>query len=103
MDWKKVNLHGSGGIARVCGEYVIADTRIPGAKYRIKVLERESDFFAVPNVAVRGADGEADWIGGGGGTEVEALQGAIANLGGMLAAKREWSEDEVVWSDAVDF
>ncbi|WP_394833963.1 hypothetical protein LVJ94_46405 [Pendulispora rubella] len=103
MNWKNVALHGSNGIARVCGEYEITDTRLPAAKYKIKVLERRESFFASPNVAVKESDGTPEWIGGLGRTELEALQDAIARMGERFALRSRWNEDELEWSDPRDF
>jgi len=64
MDWKDVNLHGSGAIARMCAQYEITDTRLPTAKYKIKILERRGSFLASPNIAVKRSDGTPEWIGG---------------------------------------
>lgn len=100
--WMKTPLHGAGRIERVVGEYRIWDiARVPNASYWIKVVQcGERDFHASPNIAVRNLDGTPDWIGGGGTTEVEALENALASLAGEFdklggdvdPARFEWAD-----------
>lgn len=103
MSWKDVVLHGSAAISKLCAEYEITDTRLPTAKYRIKVFERRDSFFASPNVAVKGSDAAPEWIGGLGRTELEALQDAIARMGEQFALRSTWNDNDLEWSDPVDF
>jgi hypothetical protein len=104
LDWRRIDLHGSVAISRLCGEYVIHDfLRVPGTKYRIKVFEREADFFALPNIAFRSADGSVDSTCGLGATELEALQDALAGVGALLASRPSWSESDLEWIDPRDF
>lgn len=102
--WKKVDLHGSHQISRVVGEYVIHDhPRVPSTSYRIKVFERRNDFLALPNLRFRLHDGRVDGICGGGATEVEALQDAIARMSELLASRPRWEESDLEWNDPRDF
>ncbi len=73
--WKLVNLSGAAGIDRVCGVYEIAEhARIPGGRFKIKVLESvEGDYIAVTNVCLKAPDGTPDGRAGLGHSEVEAL------------------------------
>jgi len=102
--WKDVDLCGSRGISRLCAEYVIHDVpRVPGAKYRIKVFERDADFIAVPDIQFRSPDGRFDGTCGLGHSELEALQDAIASVGALLASRPTWEEEDVEWTDPRDF
>ena len=48
-------------IDRVCAVFEVHHHNVPGAKFKIKVLERSlGDFLAVPNVVAREADGTDD-------------------------------------------
>ncbi|HET9954821.1 MAG TPA: DUF3969 family protein [Polyangiaceae bacterium] len=104
LTWKQLQLNGASGIARVCGVYEITDQhRIPGGKFKIKVLERESDFIALPNVCIRSPDGVPEWSCGLGPSELEALQDAVTRVTSDLSARDEWSDESLEWSDPRDF
>jgi hypothetical protein len=100
MSWKNI---GAGPISRVCGVYELLDTRLPTGKYKIKVLEREDDFVAHPNVSIRSSDGVAEWTCGLGESEVLALQDAIKYLSEDLSLRDNWPEEDLEWSDPRDF
>jgi len=103
-NWKEIDLHGSVGISRLCGEYVIHDVaRIAGTKYRIKVFERRDDFLALPNIAFRAPDGSVDGTCGLGATELEALQDAIKGVAELLSSRPKWEEGDLDWVDPRDF
>jgi hypothetical protein len=82
MEWLRIDLHGAGRIARVCGLYEIQDPlRVPDGKFKVKVLQRgECDFLALANICVRTADGTPDWTSGVGATEAEALERLLRAL-----------------------
>ncbi|WP_437570363.1 hypothetical protein [Sorangium sp. So ce542] len=104
MSWRSINLHGAGAIARVCGLYEITDTRVPGARFQIKVIEREpGDYLASLNVCLKSPDGSPNWQVGLGGTEMEALQNALKYFMDELAKKSACAPDEFEWSDSSDF
>jgi hypothetical protein len=104
MNWKKMQLHGADGIAKLCGVYELTDAhRLPGGKFKIKVLERTDDFIAVPNVCTKSEGGQPEWICGLGATELEALQDAIERIMLDLSSKDEWGEEDLEWSDPRDF
>jgi hypothetical protein len=71
--------------------------------FKIKVLERESDFIAAPNLSILTESGEWDGICGMGQSEVEALQDAIERVMEILATRDRWEEDQLVWSDPTEF
>ncbi len=105
MSWKQIDLCGSKGISRLCGEYQIAEpSKLPGAKFRIKVWERDiGDFLAVPNVCLKDAQGSEDWVAGLGGSESEALEKCLRHFMEQLSERPAPSEDDFEWSDQVDF
>ena len=104
MTWKTVNLCGAVSISRVCGVYEIQQlTKIPGGKFKIKVLERAEDFVAYPNICLRGRDGTPRWISGLGQTDVEALEDALRWFMAELAKRDHWEPDDFEWSDSRDF
>lgn len=103
MGWKNIRLNGASAIARICSVYELAEHRLPGGKFKIKVLEREQDFIALPNVCIRSESGVPEWTCGIGGSETEALQDAIEYIMADLGTKQDWLEDELEWSDPRDF
>lgn len=106
MEWKKVNLHGAGGISRLCGTYEIHDVmRVPDGKYKIKVLQNGTEnFIALPNICVRSVDGTPEWTSGTGRTETEALEKALAALSSDLATLNgNVDRDRFAWSDPIEF
>ena len=104
MAWKDIELKGAIGIARICAVYEITDQhRLPGGKFKIKVLEREEDYIAIPNVCVRSESGMPEWTCGLGKSDMEALQDAVDRIMTDLGTKDEWSEEDLVWSDPRDF
>lgn len=104
MAWREVDLQGAKGISRVCGVYEITDMgRIPGGKFKVKVLECSRDFMAVPNVCSRAPDGTPDWMVGLGASEEEALQAAIVYTMGQLSKQESWRDEQLEWADPRDF
>ncbi|WP_437335246.1 hypothetical protein [Sorangium sp. So ce394] len=104
MDWRKLNLYGAGCIARICGLYEVTDTRIPGAKFKIKVMERDSgDFMACLNVCLKAPDGSPDWMVGLGRTDLEALEDALKRFTQDLSSRERVDDDDFEWSDPIDF
>jgi hypothetical protein len=104
MDWRKVNLFGAGCIARICGIYEVTDTRVPGAKFKIKVVERDSgDFMASLNVCLKAPDGSPNWMAGLGRTELEALEDALKWFMQDLSKRGRPNSDDFEWSDPIDF
>ncbi|WP_157758170.1 hypothetical protein [Cystobacter fuscus] len=104
MNWREIALHGAVNIARVVNIYEVQDLRVPGGKYRVKVLERgQGSFFAIPNVCVKTSAGTPDWTGGYGSTDVEARQDAVVQVGAMLGSGERFKPDDFEWSDPHDF
>ena len=104
MSWKKVDLHGSVSISRLCGEYDIREyVRLPGPGYRVKVFERGEGFVAYSNVAFRMEDGTVDGISGAGASELEALQDVINGIAGLMATRPSWTDADLDWMDPRDF
>ncbi|NMO19719.1 hypothetical protein HPC49_35275 [Pyxidicoccus fallax] len=104
MDWRAISLHGATGISRVTNVYEVQDLRVPGTRYRIKVLERvQGDFLALPNMCVKNSGGEPEWISGLGRTEVDALQDAVSRTSEMLVSAARLATDDFEWSDPRDF
>jgi hypothetical protein len=104
-DWKTIHLCGAGAIARVCGVYEITEIRrIPGGKFKIKVLERDrGDFAAFPNVSVKNSDGSSRGTCGLGADERAALQDAVKWFMSELDKRAEWAPEDFEWSDPLDF
>jgi hypothetical protein len=104
MDWRNANLHGAARIARVCGLYEVTDTRVPGTRFKVKILERaEGDFIALLNVCLKDRHGSPDGMAGLGGTEIEALEDALKWFMQDLAQRKTLNNDDFEWSDPLDF
>jgi hypothetical protein len=103
MNWKEIELKGAGSIARVCAVYELSDNRLPAGGFKIKVLERENDYIALPNIRFRLESGVIDGTCGLGRSEIEALQDAFECVMAELGTKDEWLEEELEWSDPSDF
>src|SRR5262245_3865777 len=105
MTWRDVKLFGATRISRVCGIYeIIETTKVPGTKFKVKVLERgPGDFVAIPNICLKAPDGSPDGMAGLGRSEVEALQDALKWFMGELAKRDSCTPDDFEWSDPVDF
>ncbi|MFP2898513.1 hypothetical protein [Corallococcus sp. 4LFB] len=103
MSWSAINLRGAASLSRVANIYEVQDLRVPSTRYKIKVLERDGDFLAVPNLCVKTRTGEPDWTTGLGRTELEALADAIARMGEALGAAERLTPDDFEWSDPRDF
>jgi hypothetical protein len=95
-------------IDRVVAELVVwLDGSLPFPKIRVKVLYRQSDYLALPNVAVRDlTSGEPDGISGLGCSIEEAVQDLLTRF---IAGVREntpsrgLTESDFVWSAPEDF
>ncbi|MCY1044695.1 hypothetical protein OV208_25485 [Corallococcus sp. bb12-1] len=104
MNWRTITLHGGASISRIANTYEVQDRRIPGTKYKVKVLERGlGDFLAMPNVCVKNNAGEPDWIAGLGRTEFEALQDIIDRMNESLISAERLTPEDFEWSDPHDF
>ena len=91
-------------IDRVCAVFEVHHHNVPGAKFKIKVLERSlGDFLAVPNVVAREADGTPDHVSGLGSTSREALDDLLGRLTPWLSAANPDEADRFEWSDPRDF
>ena len=103
MTWKHIRLGGAGGIARTCSVCEITEHRLPGGKFKVKVLERQEDFVALVNVCIRSDGGVPEWTCGLGGSELEALQDAVDRMMVDLETRLAWSEQDLEWSDPRNF
>jgi hypothetical protein len=102
--WLKANLHGAGAIARLCAVYEITDTRIPGSRFKAKVLQRgDAEYIASLNVCLKDAQGSPDWMAGLGRTELEALEDALKWFMSALKRRDSLGPDDFEWSDPLDF
>jgi hypothetical protein len=91
-------------ISRVCGVYEVLAVRVPGTKFKVKVVERsDGTFAAFPNVCLRAADGTPDGVAGLGATETEALEDALKWFMAELAKRAECQPEDFEWVDPVDF
>lgn len=102
--WRNNDLLGALAIDRVCDLFEIHHPRIPGGRFKIKVLERGSgDYLAVPNVFVKSADGTPDHISGLGRSPGEALEDLLARF--LPSLKNVATDDPEIfdWSDPHDF
>ena len=91
-------------LARVCGVFEVTDLRVPGTRFRVKVIERgdSGEFLAFPNVCWK-SDGQPDWISGFGSTEEEALRDLLGWFLSELDRLGELRETDVEWADPRDF
>ena len=103
--WKNMELFGASGIERVRGEYQVwVPGPFPGAKFKVKVLERtDGTFLAVSNVCFRSFDGSTDGQAGMGRTEVQALEDLLSWFMAELQSRDGRAEGDFEWSDPQDF
>jgi hypothetical protein len=104
--WRELRVEGLGPVQRVAAMFQIGPplANLPFPSFKVKVIERANgSFLAVPNVAVRAADGAPDWIGGLGASVEEALENALQYFVRNLGGRAELSEQDFVWSDPVEF
>lgn len=104
MKWSDLQVDGLFSLERVCGEYQVVNTRIPGTKLRVKVVERASvsGFMAFPNACLV-IDGQAEWRCGMGATQELALQDLLARFFSDLESIDGTGEVDVEWADPRDF
>jgi hypothetical protein len=99
-DWRDMQVGGLRPVEKIVAVFRITDTRsedrlrLPFPLFSVAVSESlHRGYLASPNVAVRDADGNADWIGGSGPTVEAALEDCLRhfvnNIGG-----REWLRAE---------
>lgn len=104
MSWKDVDWGRGVQVERIVAMYDVTDLRIPGTKYRVKILEGASVgyFLAVPNVCWK-LDDAPDWLAATGGSEDEALGNLLALFSEELTERGELDDDDVEWADPRDF
>jgi hypothetical protein len=101
-------MDGIARIDRVSAEFVVwFDGSLPFPKMRVKVLHRQSDYLALPNVAVLSVtSGEPDGISGLGCTITDAVQDLLSRfIAGVRenTPERGLTETDFVWSAPEDF
>ncbi|MFO0553455.1 MAG: hypothetical protein U0271_34045 [Polyangiaceae bacterium] len=102
--WTTIDLHGAGAIAKVVGSYEVMDARIPGGRFKAKVLQHgDGGYVAHLNVCLKTEDGIPDGMAGNGRTEDLALQDAIKGFMMALAKRKALKDEDFEWSDPVDF
>nr|UYH37509.1 hypothetical protein [Myxococcaceae bacterium MCy9487] len=99
MNWNTITLHDAASISSVVNVYEVKDLRVPGAKYKIKTIERaDKDFLALPNLGVKNNVGIPDWTAGLGRTEIEALQDALFRLDEAFKTADRLIPEDFEWS-----
>jgi hypothetical protein len=87
-------------VEKIVAVFRISDTRaedrhrLPFPLFSVAVSESlHGGYHASPNVAIRDADGKADWIGGRADTVEAALEDCLRYFIGNIG-NREWLRDE---------
>jgi hypothetical protein len=104
-DWRAIQVAGLRPVEKVIAVYRISDCRtedrlrFPFPLFSVAVSESlHGGYTASPNVAIRNADGNADWIGGHGETVEAALEDCLRHFMDNIG-QREWLRDEdFYWS-----
>ncbi len=110
-DWRKIRIDGISKIERVAAEFEVwAVGKIPGAKFRVKIVEdSKGNYVGFPNIRILDHIGQTvDGIAGLGDTIDEALDDALKRFFDLLAQYenrygRDLEEDDFVWSGPEDF
>jgi len=102
-DWRTLSFQGFRVVERIAAVFEVGPPLpepIPFAGFQVKVLERRNGSFAAfLNVAVRGADGNADSIAGLGDTVDEALEDALIWFWRMVQERSASRPEDFVWTD----
>lgn len=102
--WKTVDLGDATTIDRVWDIFEVDHPKIPGRRFKVKVLERRAgDFLAVPNVFLKSANGTTEYITGLGRSGIEALDDLLRRFLPPLATADPEDPDRFDWSDPRDF
>jgi hypothetical protein len=100
MTWHALHIDGVAELAREVAVFRVSPRRddLPMV-FRVKIVERQDGAFeGHPEIALKGADGEADWIAGSGATIEAALADTVAALLRTIEGKTPISDDSVEWS-----
>jgi hypothetical protein len=99
-DWRTIQIAGLRPVEKIVAVFRISDTRtedrlrFPFPTFSVAVSEfLHGGFTASPNVAIRDAQGNADWIGGQGETIAAALEDCLRHFMNNIGS-REWMKDE---------
>jgi len=103
-DWRSLDLCGATRISRIVSVYEVFEMRLPGALYKIKVLEHSStSFSAHANVGLKGPDGFSAAGAGAGSSEMEALEDFLRFFSDELSVKSMWECNDLIWVDPAVF
>lgn len=106
-DWRTLSFEGYTVVNRVAAIFEVGPPLpepLPFAGFQVKVLERrEGKFAAFLNVAVRGADGNADGLAGLGDTVDEALEDALKWFWRAVQERSAAKPEDFVWSDSAEW
>ena len=98
--WRDISVAGMRPVEKIVAVFRISDTRIedrlrfPFPLFSVAVSEAlHGGYDASPNVAIKDAEGNADWIGGHGDTVEAALEDCLRFFMGNIG-NREWLRDE---------
>ncbi|MCG8459695.1 MAG: hypothetical protein MI919_25725 [Holophagales bacterium] len=104
--WQNISVDGFGPISKVVAVYHIGPplSALPFASFKVKVIQRRADdFLAVPNVALRDADGNPDWLAGLGSSSDAALADLLRELADAVEGSPGLDESSFEWADPHDF
>lgn len=98
--WRDIHVAGMRPVEKIVAVFRISDTRteerlrFPFPLFSVAVSESlHGGYDASPNVAIKDAEGNADWIGGHGDTVEAALEDCLRFFMGNIG-NREWLRDE---------
>ena len=98
--WRDISVAGLRPVEKIVAVFRISDCRtedrlrLPFPLFSVAISESlHGGYGASPNVAIRDADGNADWISGQGDTVEAALEDFLQFFMGTLRG-REWLRDE---------
>ena len=100
QSWRQIRVAGMQPVEKIVAVFRISDTRtedrfrFPFPLFSVSVSEsRQGGYHALPNVAIRDSDGNADWIGGSGPTVEAALEDCLQMFMGNIG-DRAWLKDK---------
>lgn len=99
MSWQQLQIDGIATIERVVAVFEVGPKHddLP-MRFRVKVVERQDGgFLAYPEIALKGPDGQPDYIAGAGDSIEGALASACRALLSTIPGKEPITDDSIEW------
>jgi hypothetical protein len=107
--WQDIRMAGLQPVEKIVTVFRIGDTRaddrlrFPFPLFSVAVSESlRGGYTASPNVAIRDAHGNADWIGGSGASVEEALENCLKMFMAHIGDRAELKDEDFYWASSVD-